>query len=192
MKKKYFLRGLGIGIIVTALLLCIFYRKQMTDMAVIEKAKQLGMVFPEKTEEVTPAAIAALAEPNVVQETKAPGQTVDSEATASPKPTEPPEITTSPKATKTPEPANSTKDVSEKKEETSKKKPSAKSVTIKIVSGMDSSRVAKKLQEAGVIKSASEFDSYLVKNGYANRIVIGSHKIPKDAGYKEIAKILTK
>ncbi|MBP3703073.1 MAG: hypothetical protein J6I65_04715 [Lachnospiraceae bacterium] len=192
MKKKYFLRGLGIGIIVTALLLCIFYRKHMTDMAVIEKAKQLGMVFPEKAEEITPAAIAAPAEPNVVQETKVPEQTAAPKVTTSPKPTEPPETTTNPEATKPPKKANSAKASSEKKEETSKKKLSAKSVTIKVVSGMDSSRVAKKLQEAGIIKSASELDSYLVKNGYANRIVIGSHKIPKNAGYKEIAKILTK
>ena len=56
MKRKYFLRGLGIGIIVTALLLCISYRKQMTDMAIIEKAKSLGMIFPEKSEEISGSA----------------------------------------------------------------------------------------------------------------------------------------
>lgn len=178
MKRKYFLRGLGIGIIVTALLLCISYRKQMADMAIIEKAKSLGMVFPEKAEEITGPAIdvAEKAEPVQTPEpttepTEIPTVTPEAE------PTNEPEATKEPVATQKPVKPSKTK---------------SEQVTIKVVSGMDSSAVAKKLEKAGIIKSASKFDSYLVKNGYANNIVVGTHKFDKDADFKEIAKNLTK
>ena len=49
MKKKYFLRGLGAGILITALILSIGYRKQDSGETVVQRAKELGMVFPEKT-----------------------------------------------------------------------------------------------------------------------------------------------
>ena len=42
---KMFFRGLGIGMVLTALILCIFYRHD-SEVDIIRKAKQLGMVFP--------------------------------------------------------------------------------------------------------------------------------------------------
>ena len=51
MKLKYYLRGLGIGIIVTTIILvsCFSMQKpKMTDEQIIEKAAQLGMIMPEK------------------------------------------------------------------------------------------------------------------------------------------------
>ena len=46
MKLKYFLRGLGVGMVVTALVLCIAYRNSSSGKSVVEQAKELGMVFP--------------------------------------------------------------------------------------------------------------------------------------------------
>ena len=56
MKKKYFLRGLGAGILITALILSIGYRKQDSGETVVQRAKELGMVFPEKTPQATATA----------------------------------------------------------------------------------------------------------------------------------------
>lgn len=47
MKIKWFLRGLGVGIVLTALLLCMTYRASQKNNNVIKQAKELGMVFPE-------------------------------------------------------------------------------------------------------------------------------------------------
>lgn len=182
MKRKYFLRGLGIGIIVTALLLCISYRKQMTDMAIIEKAKSLGMIFPEKSEEISGSAVD-------VAENAEPVQTPVQTPEPTTRPTESPSVT--PQAAPTKEPEVTKEPVTTQKPAKSSKTKSEQ-VTIKVVSGMDSSAVAKKLEKAGIIKSASKLDSYLVKNGYANRIVVGTHKFVKGTDFKEIAKILTK
>ena len=49
MRLKYFLRGLGTGIILTALILCISYRSGKSGESVVDQAKELGMVFPEGT-----------------------------------------------------------------------------------------------------------------------------------------------
>lgn len=55
MKLKYYLRGLGIGIIVTTIILvsCFSMQKpKMTDEQIIEKAAQLGMIMPEQNSAV--------------------------------------------------------------------------------------------------------------------------------------------
>ena len=54
MKLKYYLRGLGIGIIVTTIVLAIVFsknKKVMSDDEVIERATQLGMIMPEDSAE---------------------------------------------------------------------------------------------------------------------------------------------
>lgn len=49
-----------------------------------------------------------------------------------------------------------------------------------------------KLQEAGLVSSASEFDRYLYQNGYDKRIRTGVFEIPAGADAEEIAKIITR
>lgn len=63
--------------------------------------------------------------------------------------------------------------------------------TIQVVSGDSSDRVARKLEEAGIIASASEFDRYLCSNGYDRRISTGTYTIPEGSSDQEIAKMIT-
>ena len=55
MKLKYYLRGLGIGIICTAIIMGIALsgnkKETMTDTEIIERARLLGMVMPEDADE---------------------------------------------------------------------------------------------------------------------------------------------
>ena len=57
MKIKYYLRGLGVGIIVTTIILTISFHGKQKDIddfpaeEIIAKATMLGMVMPEDTEE---------------------------------------------------------------------------------------------------------------------------------------------
>lgn len=59
MKLKYYLRGLGIGIICTAIIMGIALsgnkKETMTDTEIIERARLLGMVMPEEEEKDAPA-----------------------------------------------------------------------------------------------------------------------------------------
>ena len=82
-----------------------------------------------------------------------------------------------------------------KAEEEAKKQeqvPTGETVTITVKSGQFSESVAKACEQAGLVTSAAEFDSFLCKNGYANRISVGDHVIAKGASFEEIAKALCK
>ena len=71
-------------------------------------------------------------------------------------------------------------------------KPSATGAqSITIVNGDSSVSVAAKLEQAGLISSASSYDSYLCSNGYDKKIRPGDYSIPADAGDEEIARIIT-
>ena len=63
-------------------------------------------------------------------------------------------------------------------------------MTIEIKSGDGSYTVCQKLEQKGLITSASDFDTYLYSNGYDRKLRAGSHEIPADAKPEEIAKIL--
>ena len=52
MKLKYYMRGLGIGILLTTLLFALSgYRKKLSDQEIIERAEKLGMVTAAKEED---------------------------------------------------------------------------------------------------------------------------------------------
>ena len=49
MKIKYYLRGLGTGIIFTAIVLMIIYSYRTTDSKTMDRARELGMIMPGET-----------------------------------------------------------------------------------------------------------------------------------------------
>ena len=51
MKLKYYLRGLGIGIIVTTLVLMVAFsgkKEKLSDQEIMQRAEQLGMVMADE------------------------------------------------------------------------------------------------------------------------------------------------
>lgn len=247
MGLKYYLRGLGVGIVVTALIMGIAAgvnsKEKLSDSEIRERAKELGMVeestvladtfaqgngnspqeeaMPSQTPEATaeptqePAPEATeepASSPEAAAET--PEQEPEAAATEKPttaptekptqKPTQAPTATPTQKPTQTPAPAPSQKpaDTSAKapaqaQEETPAAQEASsagqsESVRIEVVSGDSSVTVCKKLAQAGLVESASEYDSYLCGNGYDKSIRAGVFEIPVDAGEKEIAEIITK
>ncbi len=67
---------------------------------------------------------------------------------------------------------------------------SSTSITIEVKKGEGSDTVSKKLEEAGLVPNAKEFDKYLMANGYDKKITAGTHQIPAGADKEEIAKSL--
>ena len=73
MKLKYYLRGLGIGIIITTILLMIafaLHKPTMSDADIIARAKQLGMVMPEDEEPLQDTETTESTEVTAVPETE--------------------------------------------------------------------------------------------------------------------------
>ena len=175
MKLKYYLRGLGIGILVTAAILTIVYHTKgsMSDSQIMKRAAQLGMVMAS-TEEDTLFAQTTQVNTTIeetgtisVEETTTVVQTTEAVTEApTEKPTEAP--------TKAPT------------------EPAAAEAVLTISPGMYSESVSAELVRLGIITNQKEFNSYLVNNGYAERIQTGDFKIKADMSYDEIARIITK
>ena len=65
-------------------------------------------------------------------------------------------------------------------------------VNFSITAGMSSEKVAAALKTLGLIDDSTEFNKYLVKSGYADKIKIGSFELQQGQNYAEIADKLTK
>lgn len=195
MKLKYYLRGLGIGMAVTALILGISFSDRqgqeaqtLTDEQIRERASELGMV---DSSELTLAALQNSAQPQITMEpevteeskltadpetTTEPEATAESETMTEPEATAEPEMTTKPEATKEPELITA---------------PEQSQTTITIKKGSDSGSVSRMFYEAGLVENAKAFDNYLCNNGYSRSINPGIYEIAPGTSEEEIAKIIT-
>ena len=189
MKLKYYLRGLGIGILVTTVILSLagVGRKNMTDEEVVKRAKELGMVestllsdLPDqtKTDEVRPT------EPGI---------------SLQPETSEPEESTSTPETPVAPEETTTTQETPTAPEETPVSPedgnpdiPTGETVTLVIGRGESSTTVSKNLKKAGIVEDAAAFDRFLCNNGYDKKIITGTYVIPYGASEEEIAKIITR
>ncbi len=174
MKLRYYLRGLGVGILVTAVIMTVALSKKqpMTDDEVIKRAKELGMIENTIIKDVaTPKD-----EEEVKEEIKEESQEEIQE--------EIPE------------------DIQEEVEETPEgigpegeaevEVEAEAVVTVSVVSGDSSWSVAKRMEEIGLVDSAKEFDAFLCGNGYDKRISVGTYEISSNATWEDMAKIITK
>ena len=183
MKLRYYLRGVGTGILVTAIILGVALGVQnnsMTEEQIKEKAKELGMVeeslLSEVAEDIQDEQINKSEE---AQETKEVQEIKEVQET------------------KEVQDAQEDKQPDEEtiKEETIKEVPiqveTAAPVMIEVVGGESSVSISKKLEAAGLITSAKEYDQYLCDQGYDKKIIVGKHEVPIGADYETIAKIIT-
>lgn len=204
MKLKYYLRGLGIGMIVTALILGISFSNRqdqtsqiMTDDQIRERAAELGMVdsseltlaalqnSEKQPTEGTPEETTQTQEQNNIEaepETTVPAET---QATVEPETTQESEATTEPEPEKTVGPETIAEpEVTEAPQRT-------QTASITIQRGDDSGSASRRLYEAGLVENAKAFDNYLCNNGYSRSINPGTYEIAPGTSEEEIAKIIT-
>lgn len=187
MRMRYYLRGLGIGIVVTALLMGFTkggQKETLTDAEIVERAKSLGMVESSvlsadlgDKEDISVNDISEADQQEVMPETET--ETADN--------TEQTETETTDNTEQT-KPEKETEADNPEEEETV----TEKRYVVTIYSGDGSRTVANRLEEMGVIEDAAEFDRYLCQNGYDKRLTTGNHEINAGADEKEIAEALVK
>lgn len=193
MKLKYYVRGLGIGIVFATLLCVISFKvsgkADMSDTEVIKRAEALGMIM--KTDILKEET----SEKETTTETKDNKEETESESEADTKETvnESKAETIAETLPAQTEPVTEAIIQTEAVTEpvTEPVKTVIENISVDVISGMDSGSVSKLLYAAGVVNDAAEFDRYLVNNNYANNIRTGNYVIPKGSSYDEIAKILT-
>lgn len=190
MKLKYYLRGLGIGILVTTVILSLagVGRKNMTDEEVVKRAKELGMVestllsdLPDqtKTDEVRPTE----PETSLQPETSEPEESASTPET----PEAPEETPVAPEETPV-----APEETPVSPEDGNPDTPAGETVTLVIGRGESSTTVSKNLKKAGIVEDAAAFDRFLCNNGYDKKIITGTYEIPYGASEEEIAKIITR
>ena len=220
MRMRYYLRGLGIGIVVTALLMGFTkggQKETLTDAEIVERAKSLGMVESSvlsadlgDKEDISVNDISEADQQEVMPETEP--ETADNTEQTEPETTDnteqsKPETTDNTEQSK-PETADDTEQTKpETTDNTEQTKPeketeadnpeeeetvTEKRYVVTIYSGDGSRTVANRLEEMGVIEDAAEFDRYLCRNGYDKRLTTGNHEINAGADEKEIAEALVK
>ena len=216
MKLKFYLRGIGLGIIV-AVALCIsagMKNDQISDEEIIKRAEALGMVPSSETlNESVDEAIRDGLETEEMTENDASGDAAAVKVNENIPATEPDETEVNPDEAdnsnfdETPPAAGSdgtatpkvtptlTKEVTpaltkEADKDTNDTENDTEYITVVVERGSGSDTVARKIEAAGLVANASEFDRYLCNNGYDKRISAGNHKIPINAREEEIAKIL--
>lgn len=192
MKLRYYLRGLGIGIVVTALIMGMTTKADespLSDAEIRALAMNLGMVDADSR------SLADIG--GQMGSPVSPSPEDDSSPTDSPLPSDSPlptdldsseqplEASESPipEVTESPYPSPSPAGTDEPVVE-------SETVTIVIVRGDSSYTVSRRLQEAGLVDDAGAYDKYLVDNGYSKTIRTGTYRIPVGASWEEIAEII--
>ena len=184
MKLKYYLRGLGIGIIVTTIILvsCFSMQKpKMTDAQIIEKASQLGMIMPEQD-----SAVAIETETTEPEETQ---QKNEQQVATEEIQQETEQQTEVPKEQATEETQQDAP--SEDTENAESEEPAQQEPFTLVVNRGDVCRtMCENLAANGVIDDSEGLRKYLSEVGYASFISAGTYQIPYHASYEEITNIL--
>ena len=219
MKLKYYLRGLGIGMLAAALVLILSGNTggEMSDEAVKKRAAALGMVEKDKSvlgdmdkEGAAPEESAAGEQPEA-EEAQPDGENPagieedagETEAAADGE-QEPGGDAGEEEAgeagaddddagqAQAEEIEQRADEVADRAEEIAANEPIGQVVSFTVVQGESSIVVARKAEEAGLVGSAAEFDRFLIDNGYDKRISIGTYEIRVGESAKEIADKITK
>ncbi len=228
MKFKYYLRGAGIGVIVSTVILSVtfLFHDNMSDAEVIQRAMELGMVMEEgtkgtladipqqgntKTDQEQPddnqqadtqaedrqegtndtqtSADQEQDEPKNPDQNSSDVQTGDNSDDSEKEPANQPD----PASNQDEQPDEPSKPNTEDDEPPSQEDNHAqgRKVTITIVGGDVSRMVSQKVQEAGLVDDAEEFNDYLGSHNYANFLQPGTYEIKKGSNFRQIAEILT-
>ena len=188
MKLKYYLRGIGIGVIVATLVMTVssvIHNNNLSDEMIIKEAQKLGMIMPESDDdkdslwgndsETESSEVSDVDVPNT-EDTDVETPDVENPSTETPDTETSDTEMTTPEDTQTPE--------------DSQAQENENVATITIKKGDAARQVSEKLFAAGLVDNAEEFHKYLSDTGYAYYIYIGTYEIPKGSTFEEICDII--
>lgn len=195
MKLKYYLRGLGVGILFSTIILSVTFKassKEKADKVTSNTESSTSgtetangddgikdledLLVPSAAPSITPTV-------TPTEEDTSDKETTDtfSEAPSVP-PTETP--LEEEKDESNPVEADQSDDLKEQNEE------SKDYIIVRIEEGMTSEEVASILYNYGIIEDKNDFNTYMKKNNYSRIINIGDFKIAKNATYEQITDLI--
>lgn len=190
MRLKYYLRGLGLGIIFAVIIMMIGFhdnKQSMSDTEIIEKAKTLGMVeaknisgtvADEYNSEKTDSSAANSDASSQKAETEQDSQMQDSQTA---------QEDTQQEDTQ----QEATQPAADAKQETVEPQDAVTTYTISVTSQDTCRTIAEKLKALNLVDDAEQFRIYMGQKGADHFIADGEHIIPQGASYDDIITILT-
>lgn len=180
MKLKYYLRGMGIGIIVTTIILAISFSRrevEISDEEIMARAAALGMVMQQKDEE-----------PDITEEQ----EYMDAEPDAETEPASDADIAAN---VSTEDEINTEQEADTElgvpDEKTAAEGSEGNGTYRLVIQRGDVCRVVcETLAENGVIDDAEALRAYLFELGYANSLSIGAYDIPYGLTMEDVAQII--
>lgn len=220
MRLKYFLRGVGIGILVTTIILTVTHssERRMSDSEVIDRAIELGMSFSashsgqqSSTKEASSEESSAgqensgddvtddlqhESEAETEMGSQSPSETASELAgdgeTLPGKESEAVTGMTTQAITETTETTTELTTVNENDGSAAGVMNNEVTCTISITKGMSSRTVCDMLKQNGIIEDAADFDRYLIKTGYDDKIRVGEVEVNSGMTYEELTALLYK
>lgn len=176
MRLKYYIRGLGAGILLATILLSVSFffgggykNKELSDEEIIARAEKLGMVMEEKdSKEDTQESEGETSEEDTVDESSATEEKPEEEMTID-------EFV---------EEAEETNAAEQNEDDTV----SYQAFTVK--SGESSETIANNLYKQGLVDSSASFNKYLGELGVDNRIQSGTFYVQVGSSYDDIVALL--
>lgn len=197
MKLKYYLRGIGTGMIVTTLILAIsfsFRKPEMTDEEIRQRAQALGMVMQEDSQTTEEKKVQETEEQGTMTppaDTQATGQEAPSAGTPTAEqevlPTDAGTTAQTPQEPAQPDNAQGTPENGVSADQSGE---TGGSFHLVIESGDVCRIVCEKLQKNGLIADAQAMRSHMSELGYANSIRAGAYEIPYGLTMEEVAQVI--
>ena len=203
MRFKYYLRGCGLGIILTAVILSVGFRQSregaVSDEEIMLRASELGMVTPTDDRDLSDGT----------QQPTEPGENLPDQSVGKSAENQPDDTEKDGdgkdedgKEEKDSARKNSGKENSEKedgepkdseKEDSEKEDSEAdepKTVTVVVRRGEVCRELAQDLYELGLVEDAEEFRYFMQRKGYDNMIRVGEFELTIGMDHEEIARVL--
>lgn len=181
MKAKYFLRGLGAGILLATIVLFAVYSYRYSDSKIIQRAKELGMVYDSKEQDADDEKPASAAVKETTAELETKGASAETTTEPETKETQA-ETTTGPEITTQPAAKATTAAVTGEN--------TGDSIKVTIPSGTKATTLAQELENLKVVESAEDFKNFLIENNYTHRLLSGEFYLNAGMSYEEIISVI--
>lgn len=174
MRLKYYLRGLGLGIIFAVIIMMIGFhdnKQSMSDTEIIEKAKTLGMVEAKNISGTVADEYNSEKNDSSATNSDASSQKAETEQDS--------------------QMQDSQTAQEDTQQETVEPQDAVTTYTISVTSQDTCRTIAEKLKALNLVDDAEQFRIYMGQKGADHFIADGEHIIPQGASYDDIITILT-
>lgn len=190
MRLKYYLRGLGLGIIFAVIIMMIGFhgnKQSMSDTEIIEKAKTLGMVEAKNISGTVADEYNSEKTDSSATNSDASSQKAETEQDSQMQDSQTAQEDTQQEDTQ----QEAAQPAADAKQETVEPQDAVTTYTISVTSQDTCRTIAENLKALNLVDDAEQFRIYMGQKGADHFIADGEHVIPQGASYDDIITILT-